>query len=109
MTAPITSPDLIIPVGRIFLRTVAEGRAVIEINELEELEVILPAGTAYVLEIGKVFVARWRPSDTPEGIWSFWAEVGKEKAWLETDGTSWQINHSLASPDGAQQTSPLGT
>lgn len=109
MTAPRGVPDLIIPNGRIQLQTVAEGRAVIEINEAEELEVIIPAGTTYFLNIGKTFVARWRPGTTVEGLWSFWCEVGSEKAWLETDGTSWQINHSIAAPDGTQPHTPLGS
>lgn len=101
-------PDLVIPSGRIILQTVAEGRAAIQVDELNELNVLLPAGTQYLLEIGKTFLARWRPGLTPNGIWSFWCEVGNEKAWLETDGTSWQINHTIAPPDAqAQPGTPL--
>lgn len=114
MTAPAqvsNVPDLIIPTGRVTLQTGTEVRAVVQIDHETELDVLLPAGTQYFLEIGRVFKARWRPSagpTEPDGIWSFWCEVGAERAWLETDGTSWQINHSIVPPDAqAQPGTPL--
>lgn len=88
------------------LRTVVEGAGALQVNEVEELEVIFPAETKYFLEIGKTFLARWRPGLTSDGIWSFWCEVGSEKAWLETDGTNWQINLSIPAPQETSVSAP---
>jgi hypothetical protein len=97
-TPIVAPPDLIIPTGELRLRTVTQGRAVIEVDEDSELEVILPSGTEYLLPIGQCLRARWRSAVLfPSGIWSFLCIVGDEIYWLEENavGDGWVINHNL--------------
>ncbi len=95
-------PDLIIPSGRVRLTSDSDMTAELPVSDRERLRVILPAGTVYELLIGTVERARWRTGDTPAGVWSFYAQVGDEKLWLEESPEGWVINHNLPpidSPD----------